>query len=183
MMIIKNESQYNKRILNVISEKRIRHHINNFFLDADNIHGFPHWLRVAYNGLMLADNENVSDNIVVLFAFFHDIKRFDDGFDPDHGQRGSDYLLGRANYLNKNISREEIELAAKACATHTDGLITGVKEIGVCWDADRLDLYRVGLIPKDLYLSTDTARTLKAKEWADRSFISSYNKKLAFPFK
>ena len=78
---------------------------------------------------------------------------------------------------------EEIEIAAKACATHTDGLITGVKEIGVCWDADRLDLYRVGLVPKDLYLSTDTAQTSKAKEWADRSFISSYNKKLAFPFK
>lgn len=182
MLKIENERIYNERILKVISSKRIQHHIQNFYLDVNNIHGFPHWLRVAYNGLMLADNENVSDNIVVLFAFFHDVKRHGDGFDPEHGQRGSDYLLDRAKYLGKHISREEIELAAKACSTHTDGLITGIKEIGVCWDADRLDLYRVALMPKDLYLSSETARVPEVKEWSDRSFISSYNKQLTFPF-
>jgi len=34
--------------------------------------------------------------------------------------------------------------------------------VGICWDADRLNLWRVGIEPDPAYLTTETARTPEA---------------------
>lgn len=42
---------------------------------------------------------------------------------------------------------EEVSLLEKACRYHTTELRTGIPTIDVCFDADRLDLCRVGITP------------------------------------
>lgn len=46
----------------------------------------------------------------------------------------------------------------EACIGHSDGHIKAVPTVQACWDADRLDLGRVGIIPTARYLCTDVAR-------------------------
>jgi uncharacterized protein len=41
-----------------------------------------------------------------------------------------------------------------ACTWHTDGEFADNPTIGTCWDADRLDLGRVSMIPSSEYMST-----------------------------
>jgi len=43
---------------------------------------------------------------------------------------------------------------------HTDGHTTGEATLLACWDADRLDLGRVGITPRAELLCTDAARGL-----------------------
>ena len=45
-------------------------------------------------------------------------------------------------------------LLAFACEEHTNGGIGPDPTVGVCWDADRLNLWRVGIIPDPRFLST-----------------------------
>jgi uncharacterized protein len=54
-----------------------------------------------------------------------------------------------------------------ACAHHTDGLTDGDPTVQTCWDADRLDLGRVGIIPKKKFLGTEAARDFENLNWAD----------------
>ena len=51
-----------------------------------------------------------------------------------------------------------MELLEEACRAHTGGGVTADATIGVCWDADRLTLGRVGITPKARYFSTDAGR-------------------------
>ncbi|MEO0415706.1 MAG: hypothetical protein AAF226_12240, partial [Verrucomicrobiota bacterium] len=53
-----------------------------------------------------------------------------------------------------------------ACKWHTDQTHCSDITIGACWDSDRLDLGRVGLIPDSRYLNT-----ILAKEIADYGSI------------
>ncbi len=50
---------------------------------------------------------------------------------------------------------------------HTDGLTEANVTIQVCWDADRLDLGRVGIIPAPNKLCTPAAKKPKMLKWAD----------------
>ena len=44
------------------------------------------------------------------------------------------------------------------CEYHDKGMTSKDLDVGCCWDADRLDLMRVGIYPDKSYLSTKTAR-------------------------
>ncbi len=55
---------------------------------------------------------------------------------------------------------------------HTDGLTDGDVTLQTCWDADRLDLGRVGITPDADLLCTDAARALI--DWADARATSGY---------
>ena len=52
------------------------------------------------------------------------------------------------------------DLLYEACRLHTDGHTAGDPTLLACWDADRLDLGRVGITPKPALLCTEAARTL-----------------------
>lgn len=54
-----------------------------------SIHGLDHWKRVERNGLILATQSGANLTVVKLFALFHDSKRVNDGWDPEHGKKGS----------------------------------------------------------------------------------------------
>ena len=55
---------------------------------------------------------------------------------------------------------KQIEQLFKACAGHTGGINAADITIATCWDADRLDLGRVGVDPDPAYLFTDEAKRI-----------------------
>lgn len=121
------------------------------------IHGVEHWARVMYNGLILADQVGADRRVVTLFALFHDACRLNDGHDPQHGARGASLALSLRGKLFE-LDMPAMELLHYACCRHTDGLTDADPTVQVCWDADRLDLERVGMTPLPKYLCTDAAK-------------------------
>jgi len=134
-------------------------------LDWHGIHGWPHWVRVRENGLALAAVTGADPLVVELFALFHDIARWNDGFDPGHGRRGAEMAALFAAELG-GLDASRLELLQLACAHHTDGTIDGDVTVLTCWDADRLDLGRVGTVPRPDRLCTEAARDPAIRRWA-----------------
>jgi uncharacterized protein len=138
-----------------------------FALDWHGVHGIRHWERVRENGLRLAALTGANARVVELFAWLHDCRRLDEWEDPGHGERAAGYLRGlRGRVLE--VSDAELELLAHACRHHSDGLMEGDVTVRTCWDADRLDLGRVGIRPDPAYLCTDAAREPGLLAWAYR---------------
>jgi uncharacterized protein len=129
-------------------------------------HGVSHWARVLENGLRLAAETGANIEVVQLFAVFHDSRRVNEGVDDGHGRRGAELA---AAFRNKwfTIPDQDFELLYEACADHTDGRTDGDITIQTCWDADRLDLGRVGICPSPQMLCTGTARRPEVLKWAD----------------
>ena len=135
-----------------------------FVLDWNGIHGYSHWLRVRENGLFLAHHNNAIIEVVELFAVLHDSKRNNDGFDLEHGKRAAELiksLQGNLIFL-KEADFEELLFA---CEEHSSGLIDATVTVQTCWDADRLDLGRVGIKPESRYLCTSIAKEQEVIEW------------------
>ena len=131
------------------------------------IHGVSHWQRVRENGLHLAGISGADIAVVEYFAFLHDIKRLNDGRDPHHGQRSADFARTIRTALI-HLDDAQFEQLIYACAEHTRGLTRADITIGTCWDADRLDLARVGIIPDPKRLCTEAARDPEIRRWAVR---------------
>ena len=128
-------------------------------------HGEEHWRRVATNGLDLAVATGADPLLVVLFAIFHDAMRFNDDLDDDHGKRGG-FLACCLNTELIGLEEVRLDLLYKACAEHADGETSEDATLGVCWDADRLDLCRFG---KEIFpgsMSTQPGRTAPARRRA-----------------
>ena len=133
-----------------------------------SVHGPDHWRRVERNGRLLATRTQADITVVRLFAIFHDCRRQNDGWDDGHGARGADFaasLRGRVFVIDD----DRFELLRYACVWHTDGNQHHDPTIATCWDADRLDLGRVGMIPDAAFMSTDFGR-----EIADRGSVESF---------
>lgn len=127
--------------------------------DAHGIHGPRHWARVERNGLYLARGANVSPDVISMFALFHDACRVNDGHDPGHGERGAAFardLRPALDFLDDAALAQLIF----ACTWHTDLVHHDDPTIQICFDADRLDLGRVGIEPAPRYLNTAEARRL-----------------------
>lgn len=134
-------------------------------------HGVVHWARVLQNGRRLAEATGADAEVVMLFAVFHDARRVNQHRDDGHGQRGGDFARSlRGDLVHLDDAR--FELLYEACRWHTDGLLTGDPTLLACWDADRLDLGRVGIVPAPYRLCTDAARALL--HWAHRRAVEGY---------
>lgn len=118
-----------------------------------SIHGPAHWRRVEQNGLLLAKRTGADVVVVKLFALFHDAKRFNEGHDEGHGARGAAYALELRTGLLE-LDERRFGLLHYACTWHTEENHSDDATIGTCWDADRLDLGRVGIIPDEAFMST-----------------------------
>jgi uncharacterized protein len=141
-----------------------------FALEWNGIHGVLHWTRVRENGLRLADLTGANPRVVEFFAFLHDARRLDEGHDPGHGARAAELARELAGSTFE-IAAPDLELLAEACEGHSDGLMRGDVTIITCWDADRLDLGRVGIRPRPDLLCTQAARDPALIQWAyDRSW-------------
>ena len=117
-------------------------------------HGVSHWERVERNGLLLA-TEQVNTTVVRLFAYLHDKWRVDNEEDLEHGKRAAENLPALRATLLAWLTDEEFALLCKACELHTVCHRTGNPTIDACFDADRLDLMRVGIIPNPKKMATE----------------------------
>jgi uncharacterized protein len=118
--------------------------VRQFPLDTSSIHGPGHWRQVELNGFMLAEETRADMTVVRLFAIFHDSRRENDGVDHDHGMRGAELAKGmRGVYYD--VPDRSFELLIRACRYHTERVSDPDITIATCWDADRLDLPRVGI--------------------------------------
>jgi uncharacterized protein len=135
------------------------------------MHGVLHWARVLENGLRLADEVGADVEVVTLFALFHDARRFSEHRDPGHGLRGAELAANLRGSL-VHLDDHRFQLLHDACRLHTDGLIEGDPTMQVCWDADRLDLGRVGIRPDPHRLCTDAARGML--QWAHRRALDDW---------
>ena len=130
------------------------------------IHGEHHWQCVAWAGAHLAPEVPGSDPAVVfLFALFHDAQRRTDSADPEHGLRGGDLALQLHGQLF-HLAPAQLDLLYIACRDHTDGTVSDDRTIGVCWDADRLNLWRAAIAPNPRWLSTAPAKDAARIGWA-----------------
>jgi uncharacterized protein len=130
-------------------------------------HGIAHWARVRANGLMLADQSGANRHVVELFAFFHDSRRFNEHVDDGHGARGA-ALASQLKRRYIDATDEEMDLLQFACVHHSDGMTQGDATVLTCWDADRLDLGRVGISLRAEYLGTEAARSQTSMVKANR---------------
>lgn len=128
-----------------------------FALPLCCIHGEAHWHRVCANGLRLAARTGADTKVVELFAYLHDACRLDDGWDMDHGRRAAE-LARSLNGGLLALSEEDMECLAYACTYHSDGLTEAGVTVQTCWDADRLDLGRIGVRPDPARLCTSAAQ-------------------------
>ena len=140
--------------------------LEDYALPWNGLHGISHWARVLENGLRLAEATDAKVEVVQLFAVFHDAGRLSEGVDDDHGERGAKLAFELHGDLFP-LEDADFDLLYEACARHTDGLIEADVTIQTCWDADRLDLGRVGMMPEPTKLCTPAARKPNILEWAD----------------
>jgi uncharacterized protein len=138
-----------------------------FPLDLHGIHGVGHWQRVRENGLRIAKHNGANKPIVELFAFLHDCCREHDGADIGHGERAADFAETLRGSLLE-LPDDDFTLLHEAIGGHEHGLTRGDVTVITCWDADRLDLGRVGIRPRSERLCTEFARRKSTIEWAYR---------------
>ncbi len=140
----------------VMTDRRIHWH---------GIHGAAHWGRVLENGLYLASQNGADVHVVALFAVLHDSRRVNDHWDPGHGRRGAELAAQLRDDLFR-LTDAQFDRLYHACKEHTAGKTEGDLTVRTCWDADRLDLGRVGIWPHPRKLCTDEARQTSTIDWA-----------------
>jgi uncharacterized protein len=155
------------------------------------IHGPAHWARVHRFGVLLAEREQLPAAgrvCVEVFAWVHDLAREDDSGSNHHAIEGAASLDRVLPAIFDGLSSEQVETIRAAIRYHSDGMTAGraydagafddlawprelvVPTIGCCWDADRLDLPRVGVHPGAQFMSTSAWReVLPLSEQVHRS--------------
>jgi uncharacterized protein len=140
--------------------------LDEYELPVNGHHGVAHWARVTENGLRLAEETGANVEVIRLFAVLHDSKRTNEGHDPNHGQRGADFAAKLRGSMF-DLLDHEFNLLYRACAGHTDERTHLDITIRTCWDSDRLDIGRVGIVPHPSRLCTDVAKRKEVIQWAD----------------
>lgn len=118
------------------------------------IHGLDHWKRVEAVGLDLAYNCGGDPEIVRYFAILHDCMRENEGHDPHHGLRAAKYAHKHVRHIE--LSSKQFETLLIACEEHTSAHPTFFTNLcstlACCWNADRYDLTRLGIVIDESYL-------------------------------
>ncbi len=124
------------------------------------LHGEAHWRAVTWTALELATRVPGADPLVgFLFGLLHDSQRLDDGYDREHGPRAAEFTRRlSAEGALPALSGDRIEQLVHAVHHHTTGRRSSDPTVGLCWDADRLNLWRIGIEPRAEFLSTAAAR-------------------------
>jgi len=142
----------------VVNKAFVEHCCQAYQMDHNGFHGFDHWMRVLHNGRLLADAEGASLKVVELFCLLHDTQRLNEDDDPSHGHRAAQFAQTlRGQWFD--LTDGEMDLLTEALTYHSDGYTEGDTTVQVCWDADRLDLGRVGIRPDPNRLCTGTAKS------------------------
>lgn len=137
--------------------------ISRFRLDPRSpIHGVPHWRRVAEAGTDLAlATPGARVAVAKWFAVVHDSARENDDADPQHGHRAVRRIAELSSRGLLPLDALQAQELAAAVAWHSFGLRIALSpSVGVCWDADRLDLPRVGIMPDAARMCTAEGRRI-----------------------
>jgi uncharacterized protein len=133
-----------------------------FALGSRTHHGPSHWFKVEANGIHIASRVPSCDlDVVRAFAVLHDCKRTNEDDDPKHGPRAAAFCRRLHRDGDLPFSKSQLDALVHACTHHTRGTTSTDPTIGACWDADRLDLIRVGIVPAQKFFSTATAFDLR----------------------
>jgi uncharacterized protein len=131
-----------------------------FRLDWLGMHGAPHWARVRHHGRHLARVRRADAHVVELFALLHDSQRHNDWHDPLHGHRAAEFSAA-LNGRFFDLSASQLDRLTFAMIGHSDGRMALDATVQCCWDADRLDLGRVGITPSAALLSREAAERIE----------------------
>lgn len=163
------------------------------------IHGIAHWWRVRHNGLVLAGRTGADRRVVRIFALAHDAFREEDGADPNHGPRAAHWLeLVRSDDVpaadpacaavraaDATLDDAAFESRCEACHRHASARGHDDPMGATCFAADRLDLWRVGIMPNphrmpigpeildERALRDAVDRTERGLAWIDRADFAS----------
>ena len=119
---------------------------------------------------LLAGMESANLSIVELFCMLHDTQRRNERRDPSHGRRAARYAKSlRGVWFD--LSDKEMDLLTEALKYHSDGYTEADITVQVCWDADRLDLGRVGFKPAPHRLCTASAKSVYVLEAAYQRLV------------
>jgi uncharacterized protein len=77
----------------------------------------------------------------------------------EHGEKAAKYAAELRDRLF-HLDDGSFDRLSYACEWHTHGRLSSDQTIGACWDADRLDLVRIGITPDPRFLSTLAAREI-----------------------
>lgn len=137
-----------------------------FRINRDGAHGTSHWARVRKHALIVGRATGADLLVVELFAFLHDSQRKNEYVDMGHGYRAADYARSlKTVYFD--LTPLQLAKLCEAMTGHSDGQLHTDATIQTCWDADRLDLGRVGKKPHAKYLSAEAAKHIaQAYEWS-----------------
>jgi len=149
----------------MISQDLMTSILARYTLPPAGTHGVPHWARVLENGKRLSKATRARTDVVELFAVFHDCQRINENIDDGHGRRGSG-LARELRGVAYDLDEDDFRLLVKACDLHTEGYLDGDMTLQTCWDADRLDLGRVGITPRPEKLCTAAAKDPRFLKWA-----------------
>lgn len=127
-----------------------------------SVHGIVHWDRVAKNADLL-NTSDVDLLVVKAFAYVHDVERNDDGYDLQHGPRAALLIDEIRDTELAFLNEDEILLLKKACELHTTTQRTEDATVNACFDADRLDLGRVGIAPNPEKMATAQGHIIAEK--------------------
>lgn len=140
--------------------------LDDYELPRDGPHGVIHWARVFENGMRLAPITGADVEVVGLFAVLHDSRRVSESSDPEHGPRAARFAAKLRGTLI-HLPDAAFARLHRACAGHTHERTHPDITIQTCWDADRLDLGRVGIMPHESRLCTDEAKKPETIAWAN----------------
>jgi len=160
-----NRLRRNKKLAAVLDEaKRV------FQLDPKrSLHGPGHWEQVERNAMELGENTPGCDiEVARLFAILHDCKRQNEGTGEGHGERAAGFARELYDKGLLDLGPEQWAILEYAIRSHNHGLVSTDPTIGVCWDADRLDLPRVGIAPDASLLSTRYAKKISNEKTQGR---------------
>jgi uncharacterized protein len=127
-------------------------------------HGIRHWSRVAKYGAVLCRQVGVNWQVVDLFSFMHDCQRENEIHDPQHGPR-AETLLRKIRGIVP-LEGDDFERLCIACRLHTSDQRHPDPTVAACFDADRLDLGRVGIRPDPKLMASEQGAQL-AQAMAD----------------
>lgn len=134
----------------------LKHVLDQFRISRQGVHGPAHWARVHHHGLKIGVARQADLLVIELFSFLHDSQRENEYTDRGHGNRAAEFAAS-LNGTFYELNARQLDQLCNAIRWHSDGSVEQETTIQTCWDADRLDLGRVGIYPDPTFLSAEAS--------------------------
>lgn len=119
------------------------------------VHGIKHLRTVAYLSARFAYSFNLEIKPIILAGYLHDCARNNDDSGNIHAHQSAHLAKDIIEHNWPNLYREKIY---ETIFFHADGLTTNDLFTGCIWDADRISLIRLGIVPRIDMLSTELVK-------------------------